>query len=262
MGGSGRSAHSTSALLLRAVDFGEADRIVTLLTPDLGRVSALARGARRSRRRFGGALEPFGLLQVELAETRGELYRLTQATLRHAWRGVLGDLRKMTLGGAALQLLREVTASRHADVELFRVCCQALEGLDRAAQAEEAWWIGFQVRIMALQGFAPRLDACGRCGREPSPGQSACFDPRAGFLVCRACGGTRLRLDASLRLQLLRATGPDWLEATAGWTPQQVALARRVVRAFVEARLERSLAAQPAVAQIDEAAPSHEPSGE
>nr|MDQ2647496.1 DNA repair protein RecO [Myxococcota bacterium] len=79
------SVHSTEALVLRRVEYGDADLIVTLLTLSLGRVSALARGARKSRRRFGGALEPFFTLSVTLEERRSsELFALREASVLRA----------------------------------------------------------------------------------------------------------------------------------------------------------------------------------
>ena len=79
----GRSERRTSdALVLRLVDYRESDRIVTLFTQELGVLGAIARGARSSRRRFAGALEPYAIVRVELTQTRSELWTLEAARMR------------------------------------------------------------------------------------------------------------------------------------------------------------------------------------
>jgi DNA repair protein RecO (recombination protein O) len=109
-----RALTATDALLLRAVDYRDADRIVTLFTRELGVVSALARGAKGSRRRFSGVLEPYALLRVELEGGRGDLYTLKRAELAQVWSGVLGDFDRIQAGAAALRLVRELCGPRSA----------------------------------------------------------------------------------------------------------------------------------------------------
>ena len=91
------------ALLLRRVELGEADLVLTLFTSALGRVSALARGARKSQKRFAGALEPFFTIQVRLEErSHSELFTLSEARISRARLGMLTDLNRMEVAGRAL----------------------------------------------------------------------------------------------------------------------------------------------------------------
>src|SRR5919204_373892 len=92
----GAAAAKLTAIVLRTVDYGEADRVVTLLSRERGKVSAFARAARASRRRFGGALEPFTLVHAEAKERRGaELFTLESVAVERAFGGIRGDLARI-----------------------------------------------------------------------------------------------------------------------------------------------------------------------
>jgi DNA repair protein RecO (recombination protein O) len=234
----------SEALLLRSVDYADADRIVTLLTSRMGKASFIARGARRSKRRFGGALEPFVLLGVELRGGSGQLGTLLQAHPTRAFPRILADLRRIGAGFAALELLRELSAEHEPDPAVFATALELLAALDAEDSGPERVLLCFEVRLLALVGFAPRLDACGRCGKRPAPGQAALFDTRLGHLVCRGCGGAAHRLGAVVRAQLGRALGPAWRAAAAEACPApELGQAREALRSFVEQRIGRALAA-------------------
>ncbi len=230
------------AVLLRAVDYGDADRIVTFLTADLGKVALMARGARRSRRRFGAALEPCCVVRAEIGEGRGELGRLAQATTVRAFPGILASLGKMTVTGAALELVREATLPREPDRRLFDATVALLEAVERAPGDGTGILVAFEVRVMALVGLAPGFDTCAGCGRRPAPGQSALFDPARGAIACRACGGGPIKLSGDARERLGAAVGWDFAAAAAPpWPPSVLAEARRAVDAFVASHLDREL---------------------
>jgi DNA repair protein RecO (recombination protein O) len=189
-------------VVLRAVDFGEADRILTLLTERWGRIAVMARGARRSQRRFAGALEPFAILEATIALGTGDVARLSEARLLRAFPRLLGSLVAMREAGRALELVRRVAPQREGEPRLLAVVERLFEELDGAtpevreaggAQARAA------VRALVVVGLAPRLDVCVGCGRAPEPHQAALFDPVRGGIVCRACGGGPLRLSARAR---------------------------------------------------------------
>src|ERR1700730_5889807 len=91
----------TEAVVLRSIRFGEADRILHLYTPDRGRVGAIAKGVRRARSRFGGRLEPFFRLRIELHEGRGELLTVTGAHTLAAHARLRGDARALDAAARA-----------------------------------------------------------------------------------------------------------------------------------------------------------------
>lgn len=235
-----RHTEHADAFLLRSVDYGEADRIVTLLTSRHGKVSLLARGARRSKRRFGGAIEPFLLLDVELSFGRGELGVLHAAQVTRAFPALLRDLARMSVAGAALELVRDVMPERAPDAAMFVCTVSMLEGLDRGAVAPRALLLSFQARVMAVCGFAPRLAACGVCGKRPARGQAAELDPVRGFLVCRSCGGAAHRLSGAAREQLVTALSESWVPSAEHALPEaELAAALTALSAFIEQRIDR-----------------------
>ncbi|MGF1464978.1 MAG: DNA repair protein RecO [Sandaracinaceae bacterium] len=244
----------TPAVVLRRVAYGEADQVLTLLTEAYGRVGVLARGARKSTRRFAGALEPFCVLDVEVALGRGELGRLAQARLVRAFPALLADLDRMTTAGACLELVRELLPPREPDPSWLPTVVDLLEALDAGAPPEELR-IAFTLRFLALTGFAPGLERCGRCDRPAPPGRAALFDPVLGALVCRACGGAPWKLSGSLRARMTASLGPRWT-AVEAWPSPEVAVARTAVTDFVTHHLGRRLRGGSAVAQVRELTPS------
>jgi DNA repair protein RecO (recombination protein O) len=229
---------------LRGVDYGESDRVVTLLTSGFGKVSFIARGARRSKKRFAGALEPLQLLRVELQRGGGRLGSLARADIARSYPRVLADLSRMAAAFAALELLRELVPEGEDDALVFATALEMLEALDAAEVAPERLALCFQARLLSVLGFTPRLDQCGLCGKQPAPRQAAEFDPQLGHLTCQRCGGASERLDAAVRVALMRACGDGWVgAAAAAWPEAEGHAARAALRAFIEHRIGRVLRA-------------------
>ncbi len=242
----------TDAILIRSVDYGDADRIVTLLTRDLGKVAVMARGARRSRRRFAGALEPYALLHAEVALGRGEVGRLGQAQVRRAFPRILSALDRITFAGAALELVREVAPPREPDERLFDATLSFFEALDAAAEAREELLLAFEVRVMAVAGLTPGVDVCARCGKRAPEGKAARFDPALGAIVCRACGGAALHLSGGARERIRACAGAGWAQGPAAWEPRELAEVRRALADHVHAHVGRRLSGGELVAQVGE----------
>ena len=135
-------------MLVRSVDYGEADRIVTLLTEHTGLVALMARSARKSQRRFAGALEPFGVIDAELALGRGEVGRLASARLVRGFPTLLGSLPAMREAGRALELVRDATPPRESDPRLLATVEHLFERL--AAEAAHAGALRARSRPDAL----------------------------------------------------------------------------------------------------------------
>lgn len=204
-----RPTQDTLAVLLRSVDFGDSDRIVTLLTEHFGRVSALAKGARNSRKRFGAALEPFQLITASLAPSTGELMRLQEAHVVRSYPAILTSLDAMQEAGRALEAIRNVAPQRHVEPRLLALTEQLFEALHEGHVA--GVFAKTSLRVLDIIGLAPRLEACLVCGRIPSAAQSAMFDPGRGGIVCRACGGGNIKLGSEARawMMLMLASESD-----------------------------------------------------
>jgi DNA repair protein RecO (recombination protein O) len=208
--------------LLSKVDYGESDQVLTLFTDRFGRVSALARGARRSQRRFGGALDAMHTLKLELDDRRtGELMILREATLEVPRTRLVSNLELLEAAGRALAWIRKGAPGRAADSDAFVALTTLLDRLnDREAIANPAQITGeFALYLLTTLGFGLDFRACVRCGRKPRDGQAAMIDPERGGLLCRSCGGARIKLDGPCRMRLARAGDGEvgvLLEADAG----------------------------------------------
>jgi DNA repair protein RecO (recombination protein O) len=237
-----------TGIVLRTVDTGEADRVVTLLTRERGKVAAYARGARASRRRFGGSLEPFTLLVAEVRErSASDLLGLDSVTPLDAHGGIRGDLARIACAAYAAELARELVRDHEPHVELFDLLARYLAGLDAAA-ARPAGLRAFELGALRAAGLSPRLDACARCGRPPSDGPAR-FDPGQGGLLCEACapwaapGAPEVSAATAAALRRLADGGLAQAEAEL-LAPPVGREARDALTAFVEHHLGRRLQAR------------------
>ncbi len=226
------------ALVLRSVDYGERDRIVTLWTDRLGRLAAMARGWRRAagKGRAVRDVPSLVLLEVALLPGRGELYRLRSAEPVRDFPGLGGDWRAAQRAGEVLAWLRDRLAPHVPEPELFEATVALLEAMAAPQAPLEALDVAFRLRALTLLGAAPALDACVACGRPAPAGRAATFDPTRGGLVCRRCGGAPL---------LLRGPVRAWMQACCEGRQGDVASpsegdlqqARQAVERFAERHL-------------------------
>jgi DNA repair protein RecO (recombination protein O) len=234
-----------AAVVLRAVDYGESDRVVLLFSRERGKVSAFARGARASRRRFGGALQPFTLLSAELRERPGaDLLGLESVAVERAFGGIRGDLARIACAGYAAELSRELVRDHEPHRDLFELLVAYLSALD-AGPARPAALRAFELGALRAAGFMPRLDACARCGAGLPPG-AVRFDAEPGGALCPDCAaragpGSVPLSPATLRaLRTLQEGGLAAAEAET-LAPPAGREAREVLTRFVEHLLGKRL---------------------
>jgi DNA repair protein RecO (recombination protein O) len=175
---------SDQALVLSTVDFGEADRIVTLFTRGHGRLSAFAAGARKSKRRFAGALEAGTHLTAQLVSTRGDTHRLDRVDVIRSFHRIRDDLARIARAMYCLELCRELTRDHQPIEPLFDALAQYL-GLLEDKKAGPTSLIKFELDALQYTGFMPRFSPCVLCG-QPT-GDRPRFDPEHGGVVCHAC---------------------------------------------------------------------------
>jgi DNA repair protein RecO (recombination protein O) len=201
------SAHTTRALLLKRVEYGDADLVLTLFTEKLGRVSALARSARRSQRRFGGALEPLHTLEVRLEDRqRNELSLLREARIVTARPALTESLERMKAAGRALGWVRSAAPAHTPEPEVWTLIEALLDELGKKDAASPSLALAAAgLRLLGALGWGLDFDRCVRCGKPCPPESPALVDPTRGGLVCRSCGGARKRLEPEVRKRLSRA---------------------------------------------------------
>jgi DNA repair protein RecO (recombination protein O) len=239
-----------SAVVLRVVDYGESDRVVTLFTREQGKLSAFARGARASRRRFGGALEPFTHLVAEARSRSGsDLLGLESVAVERGFGGIRTDLARIACAGYAVELTREVLRDREPHEELFDLLVAYLGLLD-GGPAHPTALRAFELGALRAVGFMPRLDACARCGGPLTPGPRGFrFDPGQGGLLCGACapaaspGSPAVAPETAAALLRLQEGGLEAAESRP-FTPAEGREAREALGAFVAHLVGHVLAAR------------------
>lgn len=223
------------ALLVRSAPFGDADSMVTLFTEARGIVSAVARSARRSHRRFP-ALEPMHLLRVSLDERPGtDLAVLLESSLARPRVGLVGSLEKLDAAGRALRWVRRAAPPHTAEPALWQEINALLDQLDAPGEAPppEALLGGMGLRMLIAVGWGLDLERCVRCGRLCEAGASACLSAAEGGLICRACGGAPMLLRGERRERLLLASQGD----ESALDPDDVRVALEIVEAALVAHM-------------------------
>src|SRR5207253_1529283 len=153
--------YRTPAVILKRMDLGEADRIVTLYTRDVGKVRAVAKGVRRAVSRSAGHLEPFTLSDVLFAVGR-ELDVISQADSLEAFRGVREDLELTTHAYYLAEVVDLLTEDRMENRAVFDVLVDGLHNLGAAAEARLVL-IVFQLKLLDALGYRPELRECVSC---------------------------------------------------------------------------------------------------
>jgi DNA repair protein RecO (recombination protein O) len=226
-------AHATSAIVLRAVNYGESDRVVTLFGRTTGRVSALARGARKSQRRFAGGLGLCSVGEISVRERSGaELLTLESFDVTASHPTFSTDVARMAHAAYVAELVSKLCAPRQVETSVYDFLARFLDLLDAEGASAERLRV-FELGLLGRLGFGPMVTACAACGGErTSPPAAYRWDPDRGGAVCTACGraGRPMREEVRLTLSRLSATSLD--EATA--TP----LAPDINRGCREALLE------------------------
>lgn len=168
------------ALVVRTHKLGEADRIVVLLTEGHGEVRAVAKGARRTKSRFGARLEPPSHVAVQLYRGRGELDTVTQVESIDAFRPLREDLDRLGRALTMVEVADHVARDRDPGPDLYRLLLGALRTL--AGTPSPLVVAGYLWKLLALEGVAPVLDRCVVCG---SAEGLVAFDIVEGGVVCR-----------------------------------------------------------------------------
>ncbi len=236
---------TSTALLLRRVEYGDADLILTLLTPEAGKLSAMAKSARKSVKRFGGILEPFTLMGIVCARGRANLPLLREASLENAFYNIRSDIRKTAYASYWTELVDGWLEERKPAAAVFHLLSHMLGRLDGGA-APEGLSILFQIRFMALCGLAPQLARCNRCGAEIGAvaAPRMVFDIAAGGVMCDRCGcqgGRRAVLSKGTVKQLLWAGAGDLRRAgRLRFSPRSIAEGLDFLETFVPYHLGRN----------------------
>ena len=226
-----RGSLKSDAVVLRSMRYGEADRILHVYTPDRGRLSAIAKGVRRAKSRFGGRLEPYFRLSLVLYQGRSDLLTVTSAE-------TLDGHPRLREHGAALD-----GAARACDAvgrlfgegephrSVYNLLANQLALIDAdPGRATRANALAFRLKLLLAAGFAPHLAACAGCGeREHLAG----FSGAAGGVVCTACEASAFALGQDAHDFLVGALARPLADAPAA-PPRALAQAERAILETLE----------------------------
>jgi len=184
----------TDAIILRHIDYGEADRIVTFFTAEHGVCKGFARGARKSRKRFGAALEPFSQVRMHWVPAQGaRLASLREAELVDLRAGLRGDLVALALAGYGCELTAALLGDHPGQERAYPLLGAFLDHLAAGGAAPAARLL-FELRLLEIAGYIPHLLHCAECFGPLAPGTVE-FDAARGGSLCAACGPGRVAVD-------------------------------------------------------------------
>jgi DNA repair protein RecO len=146
----------TTGIVLSRTDFQEADRIVTLLTPDHGKVRLIAKGVRRPRSKLAGGIELFSVSSITFLQSRSELKTLVSSRLITHYGNIVKDIRRTMLGYDLLKRINRVTEDA-AGEEYFMILQRALAGLDDFELAPELLELWFNMQLLNVTGHTPNM---------------------------------------------------------------------------------------------------------
>src|ERR1700759_4571862 len=201
----------TEAVVLRSIRYGEADRILHLYTPGLGRVGAIAKGARRARSRFGARLEPFMHVRAVLHEGRGALLTVTAVDTVPVHRSLREHAAALDAAGRACDAVARLFETAHPHPEEFQLLPNTPALLDAdVAHACAATGLAFRLKLLLAAGIVPQLAACAVCGEtEHLQG----FSAAAGGVVCSSCEAAAFPLGQEGHSFLVGALGRPLAQA-------------------------------------------------
>lgn len=191
----------TPAIVLRSRLHGESDKIVTFLTKNWGKVTGIAKGAKRSQRRFVNVLEPFTHVHLRFRPSRtDELAFIFACDLLQSFRAPSQDLQRFALASYVSELIDVMVSGREADQTIYTLLLDSLQALENTTAISPVFLPMFELFLLTHTGYAPHLIGCQQCGRELHATDSPwVFSPGQGGLLCAQCcdrGGATLMLSS------------------------------------------------------------------
>ena len=177
--------YKTEAIVLKALDYKESDRLLTLFTPDKGKITAGIKGVRKQKSKLNFAAQPFAFCEYVFAE-RGGRYTVTGAYLHDGFFGLRTDITKYYAACAVTEILDKILVEEGESKALFIAAAETLSALSNGEGDVAEPFLSFCTTALFEAGYMLDLDGCGVCGGEI--GETAYFDFETGSFCCAACG--------------------------------------------------------------------------
>ena len=209
---------TTNAVVLKAIAYSDTSLIVRLFTEDHGKVTVIAKGAKRSKSPFGSSLEPMNNLQVNYyhKETR-DIQLLKETSLEQTLFNIRGNMTKITIGFAIIEIMDKTSRENDANHILFRLVTRIITSLEKSKGDDNHLFWFFLIQFAIRSGFRPNLEYCSRCRR---PLSMVILDSNIGDLSCDSClksGDIILNQENLSFLKKLSITHLDEIEDLAGY---------------------------------------------
>ena len=238
--------YKDEAVVVRTMRLGEADRIVTFIGRNNGKIRGVAKGVRRTKSRFGGRLEPFSHVSLVMWRGKSDLDTVTQAEVLEPFRPIRENLDRFALGEVMLEACDRVVQEREPSGRVLNLLVDSLHEL--VSQSSPLVLASFLLRLSGVAGFAPSMDRCADCGAPASwfsPGQGGAVCPNCRTLDAEEVGSSVLELMSDL----VGGGFGSWEGPTRSRqvlprpTPSatDVGVAVRLARFYTEYHLERRL---------------------
>jgi len=226
------------AIVVGVMDYRETDRIVQLYTKEHGRLSGIARGAKKSVKRFGGAFELFARLSLELLPAEN-LVTIRSAEPLTIYPGIRKTFAAIAQASYAVELLTAVTPERLPSKRVFRLVCAYLEQLD-TSPVEPSDRHFFEVNLLNILGYRPPLESCSECGAALTLDGGFWSHGERHGIACRRCSRGGFSLSGSSIALLLNAFTIGRF-GQIRFSPEEIAEVDSFMAAFIAAHISRPL---------------------
>lgn len=177
----------TEAIVINSTDYGESDRIVTFYTRDFGRIKGIAKGAKRSKRRFPNTLEPFSYIKTEIAQRRDSgLWWIHYCILIEGFCKIHKEIERFLYGSLFLEMIEKFTGEGHPIPYLFPFIVEYIKNMDDGSKPESLTSV-FALRLLSMLGYSPYVFGCVICKQPLPEAKDLVFSYKEGGVVCCSC---------------------------------------------------------------------------
>jgi DNA repair protein RecO (recombination protein O) len=238
--------YKTEGIVLKSIKLGEADKIITIYSSERGKISAVAKGIRKTKSKFGARLEPFSHVNLMLYDGRN-LDIVTQVELISSFREIREDFDKVVYGAAMLDLLEKISPLEEKDEIVFDFMLSSLRALSIAPKNVPLLLAAFDLKMMSIAGFRPNLTNCAVCSEEAAGfKKEIVFSCEWGGLLCEKCGLSdieaisisRTTLEAINEIMRREMEDVASLEVSERLERELLMLSQRHVKYYLQARLK------------------------
>jgi len=178
--------YKTRAIVIKSMNLSESDRLVTFMTENHGKVKCVAKGARKAKNQFWGALEPMSLIHlIYFGREHQSLFRLNHSDIIESFQTIRDDFDKLYTGIYFLDLIDAMILEGHWEPKVFALLYQVLAALNQQTELEPLRRL-FEIRLLSLSGYKPQLEHCVLCRKSPANGMIP-FSYAHNGILCNSC---------------------------------------------------------------------------